>query len=219
MTSQQVWIQWRKKSWTSLEARVNWETLEGFSCFFQSVIERLDLTLDQLHWEGKKSRCVILSLLFDYRKPKKFYRFSDRNELTWSLTKTKFFRSLYSFIHSFTHSSLQQEENRVGSLKKFHSFEKDRLDDRQNGLLLPVQVADPAPEGGQQGGHLQAGRALQIPEGLQRPVRLQLARGGPQTPDQSPQIFQEQKIRKVVASLLFYPDSFLKFWIQNVICF
>ena len=79
-------------------------------------------------------------------------------------------------------------------------------------------MANPAPERGHQGGHLQAGGAIQVQEGLKRAVRLQLARRGPQTPDQSPQIFQEPKIRKVVV-WLFNLDSFYssKVEFENVI--
>jgi hypothetical protein len=66
---------------------------------------------------------------------------------------------------------------------------------KQNGFLLPVQVANSSSEGRQQVDLLQVGGSLQVEESLQRTIRLQLAGRGTQTLDESSQILQEQKIR------------------------
>ena len=59
-------------------------------------------------------------------------------------------------------------------------------------------MAIPTPEGGQQGGHLQARRPVQIAEGFERSIRLLCTRRRSEAVDKSTQVFQIPKIRQVV---------------------
>ena len=89
------------------------------------------------------------------------------------------------------------------STKRFH-FKRFHIlffGEKQNGFLLPIQVANSSSEGGQQVDLLQVGRPLQVEESLKRQVRLQLAGRRTQTFDESSQVLQEQKIRQIVVAV------------------
>ena len=84
---------------------------------------------------------------------------------------------IFKFV-STTHHATKEFKN-LRKKRKFDNicqtfFASRKTCQNKNGFLLQIQVEDSPPQRGQQGDLVQAGGALQVEEGFQRQIRIQL---------------------------------------------